>query len=79
MTTTSRDRRHPELDDRARRAWTAYRESLRDLRGKEYEEAEGRSWHRLQSRLDELSDERDALAGEREPHEPERRTRRRGA
>ena len=56
-----------ELDERTRRAWTAYRESLRDLSGRDYDQAEGRSWARLQRKLKELDDERAALAGEGEP------------
>jgi hypothetical protein len=52
-----------ELDERMRRAWTAYRESLRDLSGRDYDEAEGRSWARLQRKLKQLEGERAALAG----------------
>jgi hypothetical protein len=37
-----------------REAWEAYRESLRDLEGSEYEEAERASWERLQRALLEL-------------------------
>jgi DNA-binding PadR family transcriptional regulator len=50
-----------ELAERTRRAWTAYRESLRDLTGRDYDEAEGRSWDRLQRKLKELEEERAAL------------------
>jgi hypothetical protein len=38
-----------------REAWEAYRESLRDLQGADYEEAERISWARLQGTLRELS------------------------
>jgi hypothetical protein len=38
-----------------REAWDRYRDSLRDLEGREYEDAEGRSWDRLQRRLDEIA------------------------
>jgi hypothetical protein len=38
-----------------RDAWTRYREDLRGLMGQEYEEAEDRSWARLQRRLDEIA------------------------
>jgi hypothetical protein len=38
-----------------REAWEAYRESLRDLDGADYEEAERISWARLQGTLRELS------------------------
>ena len=61
-----------ELDERTRRAWTAYRESLRDLSGRDYDQAEDRSWARLQSKLKELDDERAALAAKGEPPAVER-------
>jgi hypothetical protein len=50
-----------ELDERTQRAWTAYRESLRDLSGRDYDEAEHRSWERLQRKLAQVEDERMAL------------------
>jgi hypothetical protein len=52
----NRDSSHQqsEFEDRTRRAWVAYRDSLKDLTGSEYEQAEGRSWERLQRRLAEL-------------------------
>jgi hypothetical protein len=37
-----------------REAWTAYRESLRDLEGTNYEETERVSWERLQWALRDL-------------------------
>ena len=37
-----------------REAWEAYRDSLRDLEGSDYEEAERVSWERLQRALLEL-------------------------
>jgi hypothetical protein len=37
-----------------REAWETYRESLRDLEGSDYEEAERVSWERLQRALLEL-------------------------
>jgi hypothetical protein len=49
-----------EFEDRTRRAWVAYRDSLKDLTGSDYEEAEGRSWDRLQRRLAELEGQRAA-------------------
>jgi len=55
------DSRMDELDERTQRAWTAYRESLRDLSGRDYDEAEHRSWERLQRKLAEVEDERTAL------------------
>jgi hypothetical protein len=51
-------RKLKELDERTARAWGAYRDSLRDLAGEEYDDAERRSWDRLQRKLKELSDER---------------------
>ena len=50
-----------ELDERTRRAWIAYRDSLRDLSGQEYDDAECRSWDRLQRKLTELEGERAQL------------------
>lgn len=40
-----------QLDDDTRRAWSAYRERLRELTGEEYELAERESWTQLQSEL----------------------------
>jgi hypothetical protein len=37
-----------------REAWAAYRESLRELDGRAYEEAEHASWERLQRALMEI-------------------------
>ena len=51
------------LDERTRQAWTAYNESLRDLEGRDYEEAEDESWGRLQKRLKQLEDERALVEG----------------
>jgi hypothetical protein len=35
-------------------AWDSYRDDLRELEGREYEDAEDRSWERLQRRLREI-------------------------
>ncbi len=43
-----------EIDERTLQAWTAYRDSLRELTGREYDEAERRSWDRLQRKLHQL-------------------------
>lgn len=51
-----------EINERTRRAWGAYRESLRDLSGRTYEDAEHRSWERLQRKLRELEAQRAELA-----------------
>jgi outer membrane protein assembly factor BamD (BamD/ComL family) len=56
-------RKLADLDERTRQAWTAYNESLRDLQGKDYEEAEDASWVRLQKRLKQLEDERALVEG----------------
>ena len=52
-----------EIEVRRQQAWAAYNESLRGLRGKDYEEAEDRSWDRLQKTLTQLDEERQLLAG----------------
>jgi hypothetical protein len=56
-------RKLSELDARTQQAWAAYNDSLRDLQGREYEEAEGQSWDRLQKRLQELDGERQLVVG----------------
>ncbi len=53
-----------ELDERTQIAWAAYRDSLRDLSGRDYDEAECRSWERLQRKLAQLDEQRAELAGE---------------
>jgi hypothetical protein len=55
-------RKLAEIDERTREAWVRYTRSLRDLEGRDYEEAEDRSWDRLQRRLKELDDERTLVA-----------------
>jgi hypothetical protein len=61
MTRTAHD---PESDltGAQRAAWDAYRDSLGDLRGKEYEEAELISWDELQRTLRELAEHEEAPA-----------------
>ena len=56
-------RKLADLDERTRQAWTAYNESLRDLQGRDYEEAEDESWGRLRKRLKQLEDERALVEG----------------
>jgi hypothetical protein len=51
-----------EIDERTLHAWTAYRDSLRELTGREYDEAERRSWDRLQRKLHQLEQCRVGLA-----------------
>jgi hypothetical protein len=57
-------RKLEEIDVRKKQAWAAYNESLRDLAGREYEDAEGPSWDRLQRRLRELDGERQLVVGD---------------
>ena len=59
MTTITPDR-HDELAELEREAWTEYRESLRDLDGRDYEDAEAASWDELQKILTEVEAERTA-------------------
>ncbi len=40
-----------EIDERTLDAWSRYREDLRELSGREYADAEDRSWERLQDEL----------------------------
>ena len=56
-------RRLAEIDSRTREAWTDYTEELRELAGRDYEEAEDESWDRLQKRLKQLDDERQLVEG----------------
>jgi hypothetical protein len=51
-----------ELEDRERRAWSDYRDGIRELRGDEYERAENESWERLQRELRSLERRRTSLA-----------------
>jgi hypothetical protein len=57
MTTITPDRLE-ELAELEREAWIEYRESLRDLAGRDYEEAEAASWEDLQRTLAEVAAER---------------------
>jgi hypothetical protein len=52
--TTSATRQGSDRTLAEREAWDAYRDSLRDLEGAEYEETERLSWERLQRALHEL-------------------------
>ena len=47
-------RQGSDRDAAERKAWEAYRESLRDLDGHEYEAAEDASWERLQRALKDI-------------------------
>lgn len=50
-----------ELDALARLAWAGYSDSLRELEGRAYEDAEQESWTELQATLRALDTERDEL------------------
>ena len=58
QTSDRQARKIAEIDERTREAWERYTLSLRDLEGRDYEEAEDESWDRLQRKLKELDDER---------------------
>ena len=58
--TTITPNRLDELAELEREAWAEYRESLRDLGGRDYEEAEAASWDELQKILVEVAAERTA-------------------
>jgi uncharacterized protein YecT (DUF1311 family) len=51
-----------ELEDDERRAWTAYRDRIRELTGNEYERAETESWETLQRELRGLERRRRSLS-----------------
>jgi hypothetical protein len=61
MTRTAH-RPESELTGAERAAWEQYRESLHDLDGKAYEDAELVSWDELQRTLQELADQEKAPA-----------------
>jgi hypothetical protein len=50
-----------EVAERTHEVWTAYRDSLRDLSGRDYDDAEHRAWERLQSKLRDLEERRSEL------------------
>ena len=47
-----------DIESRTRQAWADYTEGLRELAGRDYEEAEDQAWARLQKRLKQLDGER---------------------
>jgi hypothetical protein len=51
MTTTAPRQDVPATDERTRVAWTVYRDSLRDLQGRDYDDAEHVAWETLQREL----------------------------
>jgi hypothetical protein len=50
-----------ELEERTQDAWGAYRESLRELSGRDYDDAEAGAWDRLQRELHGLDERRAQL------------------
>ena len=56
------DRELAELAVRERQAWQDYREALRELEGRVYDEAEAASWDDLQQTLHEVEARRGELA-----------------
>jgi hypothetical protein len=65
MTATAPDTdRLRELEADTRQAWTAYNDRVRELSGEEYERVESESWIELQSELQRLEREREALTAE---------------
>jgi hypothetical protein len=63
MTSAPHQETERRLAARTREAWSAYREGLRGLDGRDYEEAEHRSWERLQAALRMIDTERADGAG----------------
>ena len=62
MTTIAFDAdRLRELDVGTQEAWRAYRESLRDLTGEEYERVEAEAWDELQRELRRIARRRKTL------------------
>jgi hypothetical protein len=61
MTTAIRPDIERELAERQRAAWSRYTDSLRDLDGRAYEDAEAASWAELQRTLHQIDAERLAL------------------
>jgi hypothetical protein len=56
-------RRLADIESRTHQAWADYSGELRELQGRDYEEAEDKSWTRLQKRLRQLDDERQLVEG----------------
>ena len=55
MTTTAPRHDATATDERTRIAWTVYRDSLRDLSGRDYDDAEHEAWEALQRELRSIS------------------------
>jgi hypothetical protein len=50
----------PALDERTRQAWSAYRDGLTDLTGRDYDDAESDAWDHLQQELEAIEADRAA-------------------
>ena len=50
-----------EVAERTQEAWGTYRETLRDLTGRDYDDAEHRAWEVLQRELRDLAQRRAEL------------------
>ncbi|MDQ6915488.1 MAG: hypothetical protein M3155_06720 [Actinomycetota bacterium] len=50
-----------EVAERTQEAWETYSDCLRDLTGRDYDEAEHRAWERLQVELHDLDERRAEL------------------
>jgi hypothetical protein len=48
----------PALDERTRQAWSAYRDGLTDLTGRNYDNAEAEAWELLQTELEAIEADR---------------------
>lgn len=65
MTSTATDAEQlREIDEDIRRAWSTYREHLRELSGPAYEDAENECWDELQDELRVLERRRRLLTGQ---------------
>jgi hypothetical protein len=54
MTTAAPRHDDPVTDERTLAAWSVYRDSLRDLSGRDYDLAEHDAWEALQAELREI-------------------------
>lgn len=57
-----------QLEESEAKAWRIYSKSLEGLRGAAYDEAEDRSWDRLQRKLDQIASRREALGESTSSH-----------
>jgi len=55
MTTAAPRQDAPGTDERTRAAWSVYRDSLRDLTGRDYDDAEHDAWEALQRELSSIA------------------------